>query len=89
MAQLAIETKNINYKPEQVQSFTPTPMTLSTTMFYTGINPFTGERIFSAENKADKDIQRLFLFWYLPENKHKIISILRKTGNESLIKKLY
>lgn len=89
MAQLAIETKNINYKPEQVQSFTPTPMTLSTTMFYTGINPFTGERIFSAENKADKDIQRLFLFWYLPENKHKIISILRKTGNETLIKKLY
>jgi radical SAM superfamily enzyme YgiQ (UPF0313 family) len=89
MARLAVETKKINYKPEQVQSFTPTPMTLATTMYYTGINPMTGEKVFSAKRIEDKDVQRLFLFWYLPENRKAIIDILRRTGNEKYIKLLY
>ncbi|MCQ2959073.1 MAG: YgiQ family radical SAM protein [Bacteroidales bacterium] len=50
--------------PEQVQDFTPTPMTLSTTMYYTGVNPYTLEPIFSAKTKEDKDKQKSFFFWY-------------------------
>ena len=89
MAQLATETKKIDYKPEQVQTFTPTPMTLSTTMFYSGINPFTQEKVFSARKIDDKKIQNLFLFWYLPENRRQIEEILRKTGNTHYIEELY
>ena len=89
MAKLALETKKINYKPEQVQSFTPTPMTLSTTMYYSGINPFTNETVFSAKLLNDKKNQNLFLFWYLPENRKPIEEILKRSGNDKYIKLLY
>ena len=64
MAHLAEETKKMHYRPEQVQDFTPTPMTLSTTMFYTGINPYTREPIYVARTTEEKKQQNQYFFWY-------------------------
>ena len=64
MAHLAEETKRMHYRPEQVQDFTPTPMTLSTTMFYTGINPYTREPIYVARTPEEKKQQNQYFFWY-------------------------
>ena len=64
MKQLAIETQRMHYKPEQVQDFTPTPMTLSTTMFYTGINPYTKQPVYVARTAEEKKEQNQYFFWY-------------------------
>ncbi len=64
MSHLAEETKKMHYRPEQVQDFTPTPMTLSTTMFYTGINPYTREPIYVARTPEEKKQQNQYFFWY-------------------------
>jgi uncharacterized radical SAM protein YgiQ len=64
MSQLAEETKRMHYRPEQVQDFTPTPMTLSTTMFYTGINPYTREPVYVARTSEEKKQQNQYFFWY-------------------------
>lgn len=64
MALLADETKKMHYRPEQVQDFTPTPMTLSTTMFYTGINPYTREQVYVARTPEEKKQQNQYFFWY-------------------------
>lgn len=64
MIELAAETKRMHYRPEQVQDFTPTPMTLSTTMFYTGINPYTREHIYVARTHEQKKQQNSYFFWY-------------------------
>ena len=69
MVELAIITKNQNFKLEQVQDFTPTPMTLSTVIYYTGYHPYTLEKVYVTRNKEEKLIQRSFFFWYLKENK--------------------
>ena len=64
MQQLAEQCKRLNYRPEQVQDFTPTPMTLATTMFYTGLNPYTMEKVYVAKTKDEKDKQKgYFFFW--------------------------
>ena len=67
MAHLAEWTKKMHYRPEQVQDFTPTPMTLSTTMFYTGLNPYTMKPVFVARTKAEKERQRSYFFWWKNE----------------------
>ena len=64
MQELAEKCKRLNYRPEQVQDFTPTPMTLATTMFYTGINPYTMENIYVARTKKDKDKQKSYFFFW-------------------------
>lgn len=64
MQQLADETKKMRYRPEQVQDFTPTPMTLSTTMFYTGIDPYTGQKVYVARTAEEKKEQNQYFFWY-------------------------
>ena len=64
MRLLAEETKKMRYHPEQVQDFTPTPMTLSTTMFYTGINPYTRKPIYVARTPEEKKQQNQYFFWY-------------------------
>lgn len=64
MQQLADETKRMHYKPEQVQDFTPTPMTLATTMFYTGIDPYTGQKVYVARTAQEKKEQNQYFFWY-------------------------
>ena len=64
MQQLAEQCKRLNYRPEQVQDFTPTPMTLATTMFYTGINPYTMQPVYVAKTKEEKQKQKnYFFFW--------------------------
>ena len=64
MKSLAAEVRTLGIKPEQVQDFTPTPMTLSTLMYYTGIDPFTGKKVYVARNIEDKRRQKEFFFWY-------------------------
>lgn len=68
MQNLADWTRRMHYHPEQVQDFTPTPMTLSTTMFYTGINPYTMKPVFVAKSKQDKQRQRDYFFWWKQNN---------------------
>jgi uncharacterized radical SAM protein YgiQ len=64
MAELVSEVKSLGIKPEQVQDFTPTPMTLSTLMYYTGFDPYTGRKVYVARNIDDKRRQKEFFFWY-------------------------
>lgn len=70
MQDLADWTKRMHYHPEQVQDFTPTPMTLSTTMFYTGLDPYTMRPVYVAKSKEDKQRQRDYFFWYKKDNNH-------------------
>ena len=71
MRKLEQQLRSMHLMPEQVQDFTPTPMTLSTVMFYTGVNPYTMEPVFSAKSKAEKDEQKSFFFWYKPKEQYK------------------
>jgi len=64
MAALAEETRRMHYRPEQVQDFTPTPMTLSTCMYYTGLNPYTMQPVYTAKTKAEKQKQNSYFFWW-------------------------
>ena len=89
MAELAIITKRLNFKLEQIQDFTPTPMTLSTEIFYTGINPYTMQPVYTARTDRDKQAQRQFFFWYDPAQRHRLIAELRRIGRPDLISKLF
>ena len=70
MADLATITRKMGYKLEQVQDFTPTPMTVATEMFYTGYDPYTLEPVFTAHSQAEKLAQRQYFFWYKEQNEH-------------------
>lgn len=89
MAELAIETKNLNMHLEQVQDFTPTPMTVATEMYYTGYNPYTGEKVYCAVDSEEKKAQRQFFFWYDPEYRQSITLALRRLHRPDLISKLF
>lgn len=89
MAELAVETKNLNFHLEQVQDFTPTPMTLATEIYYTGYHPYTGEAIPTATDSRDKLAQRQFFFWYDPTYRSEIMRSLRHMGRPDLIEKLF
>jgi uncharacterized radical SAM protein YgiQ len=89
MAELAVETKKLNFRLEQVQDFTPTPMTLATEMFYTGLNPYTMDKIFVAKTTTEKTTQKMFFFHYKTEYKRLIINLLTSQKREDLIKKLF
>lgn len=89
MAELATITKRLNFKLEQVQDFTPTPMTVSTEMWYTGYHPYTLEKVYCARSMQEKLRQRLFFFWYKPEEKSTIIQELMRMGRRDLLNKLY
>ncbi|MBR7067919.1 MAG: YgiQ family radical SAM protein [Bacteroidales bacterium] len=69
MQHLANETRQLNFKLEQVQDFTPTPMTLSSTIYYSGIDPYTGKEVYVARNKQDKQRQLSYFFWYKSDKK--------------------
>lgn len=71
MQQLAERCRQLHYRPEQVQDFTPTPMTLATTMFYTGINPYTMEPVYVAKTKEEKQKQNSYFFWWKPQGEIK------------------
>ena len=89
MAELAALTKQMNFKLEQVQDFTPTPMTLSTEIYYTGIHPYTGEKVFTARKPEEKLNQRKYFFWYLPEKRNDIQNSLKRMHRNDLEEKLY
>ena len=89
MAELAVLTKRMDFHLEQVQDFTPTPMTVSTEAWYTGLNPYTLQPIFSAKSQRDKLAQRQFFFWYKPEMRRAIMDELRRMGRRDLIDKLF
>lgn len=88
MAHLAAETKDMGFRLEQIQDFTPTPMTLATVMFYTGLDPYTLKPVYCAHSQDDKKDQRIFFFWYKPENRRRIASILQKENRPDLAKVL-
>ena len=89
MAELAVLTKRMDFHLEQVQDFTPTPMTVSTEAWYTGVHPYTLKPIFSAKSQRDKLAQRQFFFWYKPEMRRAIMDELRRMGRRDLIDKLF
>ncbi len=89
MAELAVITKKLDFHLEQVQDFTPTPMTVATEAWYTGYHPYTLQPVFSAKSQKEKLAQRMFFFWYKPEERRAIINELRKIGRADLIDKLY
>ena len=89
MAELAVITKRLDFHLEQVQDFTPTPMTVATEAWYTGYHPYTLQPIFSAKTQKEKLAQRMFFFWYKPEERRAIIQELKRMGRSDLIDKLY
>ncbi|MDO4159326.1 MAG: YgiQ family radical SAM protein [Prevotellaceae bacterium] len=89
MAELAVITKGLDFHLEQVQDFTPTPMTVSTEAWYSGFHPYTLEPVFSAKTQREKLAQRQFFFWYKPEERQGIERELTRIGRPDLIRKLY
>lgn len=89
MAELAAITKDLNFQLEQVQDFTPTPMTVATEIYYSGYHPYTGERVFTARTEKEKLAQRQFFFWWKPESRMSILAELRKMHRPDLIQALY
>jgi len=88
MANLAAETKEMGFKLEQVQDFTPTPMTVATVIYYSGVHPYTLKPVYTAKTKAEKRNQHLFFFWHKRENHQIIRDKLKKLGREDLLEKL-
>ncbi len=88
MAELAVLTKRLDFQLEQVQDFTPTPMTVSTETWYTGYDPYTLEPVQSAKTSQQKQAQRQYFFWYKPEERQHIEQSLRRIGRTDLINEL-
>ncbi|MGB0777177.1 MAG: YgiQ family radical SAM protein [Flavobacteriaceae bacterium] len=88
MANLAAETKDMGFKLEQVQGFTPTPMTVATVIYYSGYHPYTLEPMETPRTKKEKEEQHKFFFWYKKENRGWISNTLKKVGREDLLEKL-
>lgn len=89
MAELAVETKNLNMHLEQVQDFTPTPMTLATEIYYTGIHPYTGEKVYTARTPQEKQAQRQYFFWYDPAQRAQLVRSIKKLHRPDLEAKLF
>jgi radical SAM superfamily enzyme YgiQ (UPF0313 family) len=88
MADLAIETKELGFHLEQVQDFTPTPMTLATEIFYSGFDPYSLKSVYVARTEKEKHEQQKFFFWYKKENFNWIKDTLNKINRNELIPKL-
>jgi uncharacterized radical SAM protein YgiQ len=83
--ELALFLKREHLRPEQVQDFYPTPGTISTCMFYTGLNPYTLEKVYVTKSDKEKAMQRALLQYFNPKNKNLVIEALKKSGREDLI----
>ena len=88
MADLAAETKAMNFRLEQIQDFTPTPMTVATVIFYSGLHPYTLKPVFTAKSQQEKRAQRKYFFWYKKEYRQSIIQELKKWKRFDLLEKL-
>jgi len=89
MAELACLTKDLNFHLEQVQDFTPTPMTVATEIYYSGYHPYTGEKIFTAVRPEEKLAQRKYFFWYDRAYRQDITRSLTRMHRPDLIKRLF
>lgn len=89
MAELAVETKSLGFKLEQIQDFTPTPMTLASEIYYTGIHPYTMEPVYTAITENQKTQQHQFFFWYKSAERSKILQTLRNMDRPDLAKALF
>ncbi|MDE6454074.1 MAG: YgiQ family radical SAM protein [Muribaculaceae bacterium] len=89
MAMLAAETKELNFHLEQVQDFTPTPMTVATEIYYTGYHPYTLERVYTARTPEQKTAQRRFFFWYDRAYRAEITRSLHRLHRPDLIRRLF
>lgn len=89
MAELAVLTKDMDFKLEQVQDFTPTPMTVSTVIYYSGIHPYTLKPVMTAKTQEAKLRQRMFFFWYKPEYRTKIIATLKSMRRTDLVERMF
>ncbi|MDL2302766.1 YgiQ family radical SAM protein [Dysgonomonas sp. OttesenSCG-928-D17] len=89
MAELAVETKPLGFKLEQIQDFTPSPMTVATEIYYTGYHPYTLEKVYTARTKEQKLAQRQYFFWYDKNYRPQIAKSLKRLKREDLLKKLY
>ncbi len=89
MAELACISKTLDFQLEQIQDFTPTPMTLSTEIYYTGFHPYTLNPVFTAKSKEEKLNQRQYFFWYNKDYKNQIMKSLNQLKRPDLLKKLY
>lgn len=89
MAELAVKTRQLDMHLEQVQDFTPTPMTLATEIYYTGIHPYTGEKIFTAKTPEQKLAQRKYFFWYDRNYQRDIVNSLKSMHRDDLLTSLY
>lgn len=88
MANLACETKDMGFKLEQVQGFTPTPMTVATEIYYSGYHPYTLKKVYTPRSKKERDEQHQFFFWYKKEHQNWIRNTLSRLNRNDLIKKL-
>ena len=89
MAELAAETKDLGFQLEQVQDFTPSPMTLATEMYYTGLDPYSLKSLYVARSEKERKDQRKFFFWYLKENVQRIVDTLYQINRDDLIARLF
>ncbi len=89
MADLALQMKRMGYRLEQIQDFTPTPMTLSTEMYYTGINPYTMEPVYVARNPNEKKAQNLLFFYYKRELQPQIRQVLHNAHLDHYSRQLF
>jgi uncharacterized radical SAM protein YgiQ len=89
MAELAGSMRQIGYKPEQVQDFTPTPMTLATAIYYTGVDPYTLKPVFSAKSIIEKKAQQKYLLYYKPEVKTEIKRDLLKLNKVEIFNRIF
>ena len=88
MAELAAETKDLGFKLEQVQGFTPTPMTVATVIYYSGYHPYTLKKVYTAKKKKDRSNQNMFFFWYKKQFINSIKDTLNSLNRPDLLKKL-
>ncbi|MDE7389306.1 MAG: YgiQ family radical SAM protein [Muribaculaceae bacterium] len=89
MAELAVKTRRLDMHLEQVQDFTPTPMTLATEIYYTGIHPYTGTKVYTATKPDQKQAQRKYFFWYDPRQRADLTMSLRRLNRPDLVKALF
>ena len=85
MIDLALFLKRNGYRPDQVQDFIPAPFDIATCMYYTGLDPFTGEEVYTAKHLRDRKLQRALLQFFKPENYFEVREALLKAGRQDLI----
>ena len=83
--ELALFLKDYGFVPDQVQDFYPTPGTMATCMYYTGIDPMTMKPVYVAKDMEEKKMQRALIHYNKPENRGTVIKALKKAGREDLI----